>query len=805
MQKKFRLKDLEIYFHEAADILRGNMNASEFKSYVLGVLFLKRLSDTFDEEQEKVVKHYLDNGKTLKQAENLAKDEDEYDNAFFIPEAARWSFLKDMKHNIGLALNTAMESIEEYNSILKGVLVSTDFSSKQRISDNNLQRLLCHFSTYRLRNEDFEEHDILGTATEYFIKMFADSAGKKGGEFYTPIEVSRLLVSLLKPTEGMQIYDPTAGSGGMLIQARNYLKHQGENEAKLSLFGQEMNLNIWAICKMNLLLHNAVNIDIRRGDTLRNPQHIIDSSLMQFDRVIANPPYSLKSWGEDELNKDIYNRFCFGMPPKHSGDFAFVQHMLASTKSDGMAGVILPHGVLFRSSSEKDIRHEFLKNDLIEIIISLPSGLFYGTGIPVCIIIFNKNKQLDRKGKLLFIDASSGFKTEKYMKALREQDIAKIIDSARNFESSGTYSKVIDINEILNKNDANLNVRKYVDDSEIAKQIKNLLSHHVEFKKYKLSNKSLVKSLTVAKKGDGDTNVIYIHRIATAQKIKLILNEKEKDSKDFYKIEFNTDLLINRYAQLYFESKLGRLVLSYLPSGTSLPSLSSIDIKSLEIPVPPPRMQQEVIRVANKLSITKKQIDELTAELTTKPTQFKNIESETDAMIHKLSELSDSQYLAHLMETGETRYIEFKQTFFINVDRLHNDEHPKKKCKDVQTEVIKDIVSFINHEGGTLLLGVNDNGKEVGVDKEMALLKYKKMDNFFQDIGAQIQSRIGDDYQMYCQLSSTKLNGKTIVRIDCKPAPYPFFLDKKGFHVRNDTASPALHGHELLKYINNHF
>ena len=470
-----------------------------------------------------------------------------------------------------------------------------------------------------------------------------------------------------------------------------------------------------------------------------------------------------------------------------------------------MAGVILPHGVLFRGSSEKNIRHEFLKNDLIETIISLPSGLFYGTGIPVCIIIFNKNKQLDRKGKLLFIDASSGFNTEKYMKTLRDQDIDKIINSEKKFENNGTYSKVVEINEILNKNDANLSVRKYVDDSEIARRINNLLTHHIEFKKYTLSNTVLVKSLTVAKKGGCDKNTIYIHRIATSQKVKLSLEENEKRPRDYYQIQLNANLLLSSYAQLYFESELGRLVLSHLPSGTSLPSLSASDIKSLEIPVPPPKMQQEVLRVANKLSITKKQIDVLTAELTTKPTQFKNIELETDAMIHKLSELSDSQHLVHLMETGETRHIEFKQTFFINVDKLHdNNEHPKKKCRYVQAEVIKNIVSFINHEGGTLLLGVNDNGKEIGVDKEMVLLKYRKMDAFFQDIGAQIQSRIGD-YQKYCQLSATKINEKTIVRIDCKAAPYPFFLDKQYFHVRNDTASPALQGLEMLTYIKNHF
>ncbi|EHK2923744.1 SAM-dependent DNA methyltransferase [Vibrio vulnificus] len=522
--EKISLEELKTWLWGSANIMRGTVDSSDFKNYIFGLLFLKRLSDVFDERVEAVME---EEGCNAEEAMALIQEDNPEQ---FVPVYARWNKLIERTENIGEYIDEAFAEIEHQNPSLEKVLTAIQFGDKEKLSNDLLTRLLRHFNQHKLGNKNLYKADLLGDAYEYLIGKFADDAGKKGGEFYTPHEVVELIVKLIDPQPGHEIYDLTCGCGGMLVESARHIKENYENgtimgKPNCKLYGQEKNLGTWAIAKLNMFLHN-LDGDIQRGDTLVNPKHTTSQNgLMTFDRVIANPPFSQDKWWEPlELNdgkivdqkgkernvkysadlKDPFGRFGLGTAPRTKADFAFIQHMIASTKDDGRIGVVVPHGVLFREGDEGNIRKGLLvgqdniKGDLIEGVVGLPDKLFFNTGIAAAVLIINKDKPAALKNKVIFVDASAEFGEGKAMNFLREGDIKRItteynkakqslVDAGEQTEDKlsdllnsvtvDKYLRVVDIAEIK-QNDFNLNISRYIDTSEeeVAINIANTLT-----------------------------------------------------------------------------------------------------------------------------------------------------------------------------------------------------------------------------------------------------------------------------------------------------------------------------------------
>lgn len=471
MSNKITQKDINQTVWKACDTFRGVIDPSQYKDYILTMLFLKYVSDVNkDIYQKHLTKYNGDEERTLR-AMKMER--------FVLPKNSTFDFLYEHRNesNIGELIDIALADLEEANreklssedgsGIFRNISFNSSNLGDAKDKNSRLKRLLIDFSEMDLKPSHLDNNDIIGDSYEFLISNFASEAGKKAGEFYTPSEVSTLLAKLTKSKPGTRICDPTCGSGSLLIKAGREI-----GSDNFSVYGQEANGSTWALAIMNMFLHGFDNATIRWGDTIRNPKLKEGDSLMKFDTVVANPPFSLDKWGADEAASDKYNRFWRGVPPKSKGDWAFISHMIETTyEGKGKVGVVVPHGVLFRGSSEGKIRQKTIEENILEAVIGLPANLFFGTGIPAAILIFNKGKG-DNK-KVLFIDSSKQYENGKNQNKLRDSDIEQIVETYHNFNAGKLdvgvieekYSYVATFDEIK-ENDFNLNIPRYVDTFE---------------------------------------------------------------------------------------------------------------------------------------------------------------------------------------------------------------------------------------------------------------------------------------------------------------------------------------------------
>ena len=471
MEKKLTQKEINNIVWKACDTFRGTIDATQYKDYILTMLFLKYVTDVWKDKRAAYDQKYKGDEVRIERALRNER--------FQVPAEATFDHLYEQRNetNLGELINIALEKLEDANrSKLERVFRNIDFNSEANLGqtkDRNrrLKNLMTDFSALDLQPSHLEGNDIIGDAYEFLISQFASDAGKKAGEFYTPGEVSTLLAKLVDPQPGNRICDPACGSGSLLIKVA---REVGSNN--FSLYGQENNGSTWALARMNMFLHEMDNADIEWGDTLNNPRLLEGDQLMKFHIVVANPPFSLDKWGAENALADQFTRFHRGVPPKSKGDYAFITHMIETTYEDiGKVGVIVPHGVLFRGSSEGKIREQLIRENLLEAVIGLPSNLFFGTGIPAAILIFNRGKGENKD--VLFIDASREYQEGKNQNRLRPEDIRHIVDTLKAFKAAaplkGSEGTVIEEKYAyratfreIEDNDFNLNIPRYVDTFE---------------------------------------------------------------------------------------------------------------------------------------------------------------------------------------------------------------------------------------------------------------------------------------------------------------------------------------------------
>ncbi len=797
--QKLTLSQLGSLFWKTADILRSGTKTSEYRDLILGLLFLKRISDSFNEEREKIKSHYLSEGKTTKESEQYADSKNEYRITFFVPKEARWErIVNNQTAKLSTALNLANEALEKEHQILIGLLCPVDYAETRRVTEASLQEAASFLSQFRLNDANLESPDIFSAAWKSIQASIADQEGKRGGEHYTPKEVSRLLAQLTDTKEGMSFYDPACGSGGILLEVHKHFGDKGKSEKAIRLAGQEVNQNACRTARLNLIVERIEDFDIRLGNTLTDPQHLLEGQIAKFDRIASSPPFGLSNWGHDKALNDPYERFIYGIPPKASGCLAFIQHMIASVKNDGVICTITTNGVLFRGGIEREIRKGLVDADLVEAVISLPPSLYTGTGIPVSIIIFSKNKNSNRKGKILFIDASHECEFGRVKNTLRDIDIQKIVNCHEKFKSEPPYAKVVGIDEIAS-NKYSLTVKKYADCSPERIQAERLLAQYKDYKMMSLREMtSTVQQVRQGESFEEKDNSILIPKTGI-HKCSASLSRFQAKHHNSFQLSLNPELVLAEYLEIFLHSELGTLTLKGIAYGSIAPMLNwEGQLSDANIPVPNLKNQKSIIAASNRLETLKKCIEELEQNLALSPLSTNAVLEQTESMLSAVGGLTDAERVMSLIRQGESGQCEFKESFALDLRKGTQEKY-------IELSSLKTIAAFLNTDGGTLLIGVEDEGGVPGLAHEIDALHKGKRDKFLLHFKNQLKSKIGEEFYPFVKHRTVLLGDSEVLIVEVSKGSKACFLDGKDFYVRTNPATDKLEGPKLVEYIQNHF
>ncbi|SON51144.1 putative Site-specific DNA-methyltransferase (adenine-specific) [Vibrio tapetis subsp. tapetis] len=815
-------KELNLQLWQIATHLRGQMQGDDFRNYILGLLFYKYLSDKLIRYADELL---LDDGIRFAQIDEKSEDGQEYLEA--IKEEARnvlGYFFKpsELFHVLAEAGANGKFILDDVRDVLNDIEQSTmgadsaddfdglfdelDLTSNKLGKTPDVRNKLIAKVLEHLDNIDFHlensEIDILGDAYEYLIGMFASGAGKKAGEFYTPQILSKLLAKLvtLGNEDIESVYDPTCGSGSLLLQAARESRN-----LDVKCYGQEQNPSTYNLARMNMIMHGVSynHFDIKNDDTLEAPQH----QGHHFDAIVANPPISMNwSANPQHLKSERFSGSGV-LPPKSKADYAFIQHMIYQLSDSGTMAVIMPHGVLFRGGAEGCIRQYLIESqNYLDMVIGLPANIIFGTGIPICVLVFKKNRKVDEN--ILFIDASQYFEKGSNANYIREEDLQRILDAVSRRKSTDRFSYVASQSDLA-KNNYNLNISRYVDASPQSIYLQGLKEQFQEYEASLLIQYVLYsfRFKSEAEEQALENTLVISKSVGKTIKVSANPNPNTEITNGDFVLVFNRNRVNAQYLELFFQSQVGQLILMDCAAKTGgvVKTLNLESIKNnLIASVPPLKVQEACIESNQAIKSIREKLLKYQEDIIFKPTFSKDLLIRLDTTAQYVDKANYQEQLLQQIRVGENSTTEFKETFSLDVRQCKNNK-AYKPIKELKLEVssLKTIAGFLNSSGGVLFVGVDDDQKITGLEEEFSMFHSGSADKFLLHFKNKVKSLIGESFYTFIQIDLETIKESPVLVVKCSRANQPCFLGKENtFYVRSPTGSTdQLAGREMWDHL----